>query len=107
MNYRITARRALSQTLAFIFLLSSFVPAFAQHRRRAQRTTATTASTQRAIQHQPLEGTKHVRPPRTFDVLNYTIRTRFDVPNHVVIGDETGTLKPLAGGFKSFDLDAS
>jgi aminopeptidase N len=104
MNYRITARRALLLTLAFIFLLSSFVPAFAQHRKRAQRTTA---STQRAIQHQPLEGTKHVRPPRTFDILNYTIRTRFDVPNQTVIGDEIVTLKPLAGGFKSFDLDAS
>jgi aminopeptidase N len=105
MNYRTTARRALSQTLAFIFLFSSFAPAFAQNRRRHR--TAATISTERVIQHQPLEGTKHVRAPRTYDVLNYTIRTRFDVPNRAVLGDETVTLKPLAGGFRSFDLDAS
>jgi aminopeptidase N len=105
MIYRTIARRALFQTLALIFLLSSFAPAFAQHKRRAQRKT--TSATEKATQHQPLEGTKHVRPPRTFDVLNYTIRTRFDVPNRAVTGDETVTLRPLASGFKSFDLDAS
>src|SRR3954468_10989544 len=105
MIYRTIARRALFQTLALIFLLSSFAPAFAQHKSRAQRKT--TSATEKATQHQPLEGTKHVRPPRTFDVLNYTIRTRFDVPNRAVTGDETVTLRPLASGFKSFDLDAS
>jgi aminopeptidase N len=40
-------------------------------------------------------------------VLGYTIRTRFDVPQKTVIGDETVTLKPLAAGLKSFELDAS
>jgi aminopeptidase N len=105
MNYRTTAaRRALSQTLALIFLLSTFAPAFAQTRRRHRTTTATSTG---AIQHQPLEGTKHVRAPRTYDVVNYTIRTRFDVPNRAVLGDETVTIKPLTGGFQSFDLDAS
>ncbi|HYJ46835.1 MAG TPA: M1 family metallopeptidase [Pyrinomonadaceae bacterium] len=78
--------------------------ALAQQRRTAQRSNSPAV---RAPQHQPLEGTKHLRQPRTFDVLNYTIRTRFDVPERTVIGDETVTLKPLAGGFRSFDLDAS
>ena len=105
MNYRTTARRALSHILALLFLLSSFSPAFTQNRRR-QRATAN-VSTERAIERRPLEGPEHVRAPRAYDVLNYTIRTRFDFPNRVVLGDETVTLKPLAGGLRSFDLDAS
>ncbi|HEV7842480.1 MAG TPA: M1 family metallopeptidase [Pyrinomonadaceae bacterium] len=56
--------------------------------------------------HPPLEGTTHPRPPRVYDVLNYTIRTRFDVPNKTVIGDETVTLKPLLADFKTLELDA-
>lgn len=54
-----------------------------------------------------MEGTFHTRPPRTFDAQHYSIRTRFDVPNKTVIGDETVTLKPLAANFNSFTLDAA
>ena len=53
-----------------------------------------------------LPGTTHLRPARTYDVLNYTIRTRFDVPNKAVIGDETVTLKPLLANFTTLNLDA-
>ena len=105
MNSRTIARRSLISTLVLILFLSSLTPlSFAQHRRTVSRHTA---PAQKSIPRQQLEGTKHERPPRTYDVLNYTIRTRFDVPNKAVIGDETVTLKPLASGFKSFDLDAS
>jgi aminopeptidase N len=100
-----TRHNALSCALIFIFILTGLAPAsFAQHRRTSPRKTP---PVQKAIPRQQLEGPKHERPPRTFDVLNYTIRTRFDAPNRTVIGDETVTLKPLATGFKSFDLDAS
>jgi aminopeptidase N len=57
-------------------------------------------------QRPQLQGTTHLRPARTFDVLNYTIRTRFDVPNKTVIGDETVTFKPLLADFRTLDLDA-
>lgn len=105
MNSRTIARHTLTSTLALIFVLSGFTPlSFAQHRRTVARQTA---PVQKSIPRQQLEGTKHERPPRTYDVLNYTIHTRFDVPNKTVIGDETVSLKPLASGFKAFDLDAS
>jgi hypothetical protein len=106
MNCRTTARRSLVNALAFVLFLSGLAPAsFAQRRRTSPRTTTTV---QKPAPSRPqLEGTKHERPIRTFDVLNYTIRTRFDAPNKTVLGDETVTLKPLADGFNSFDLDAS
>jgi aminopeptidase N len=44
---------------------------------------------------------------RTYDVLHYVIRTRFNVPDKTVIGDETIILKPLSEGFTSLALDAS
>jgi aminopeptidase N len=50
---------------------------------------------------------KRERPARTYDVLHYTISTRFDVPAKTVMGDEMVSLKPLASDFKSFALDAS
>jgi aminopeptidase N len=106
MNFRTTARRSLVNALAFVLILLGLTPAsFAQHRNRPTPRIAPTA--QKPAPHPQLEGTKHERPARTFDVLNYTIRTRFDVPNKTILGDETVTLKPLASGFKSFDLDAS
>jgi aminopeptidase N len=105
MNSRTTRQYLLAKALIFVFILTSISPAaFAQHRRTAVRKPSVA---QLAVPRQQLEGPKHERPPRTFDVLNYTIRTRFDAPNRTVIGDETVTLKPLASGFKSFDLDAS
>src|SRR2546423_4753144 len=98
-------RRLIAWTLAASFILSGFIPvSFAQ--RRARRTT-TAAATRATSQYRRLEGTAHPRPPRTFDVLNYTIRTRFDAPGKTVFGDETVTLKPLAASFRSFTLDAS
>jgi aminopeptidase N len=69
------------------------------------QTPAPTATPQQS--HGRLEGTVHTRPPRTFDAQHYLIRTRFDVPNKTVIGDETMTLKPLAANFNSFTLDAA
>jgi aminopeptidase N len=54
-----------------------------------------------------MRGTEHKRPQRTYDVQHYIIRTRFDVPNKTVYGDTTVTLRPLAPGFQTFDLDAT
>jgi aminopeptidase N len=105
MKSRTTRRRSLANALAFALILSGLAPAlFAQHRKSSPRTTP---AAQKPAPRPQLEGTKHERPPRTFDVLNYTIRTRFDAPNKAVLGDETVTLKPLSSGLKSFDLDAS
>src|SRR5918997_2404817 len=99
------ARRLLSCVLVFIIALSISTPlAFAQQRRAK---TPSSFPSQRSITRKLPQGTKRVRPPRTYDVLHYTIRTRFDVPNKIVIGDETVTLKPLAANFKLFELDAS
>jgi aminopeptidase N len=44
---------------------------------------------------------------RTYDVIHYIIRTRFDVPRKTVIGEVDIKLKPLFSGFKTFELDAS
>jgi aminopeptidase N len=43
---------------------------------------------------------------RTYDVQHYIIRTKFDRPEKMVIGDTTVQLKPLADGFNTFFLDA-
>ncbi len=42
----------------------------------------------------------------TYDVQHYTIRASFDRAKKQVFGDTTVSLKPLAGGFREFDLDA-
>ncbi|MDT4898682.1 MAG: aminopeptidase [Acidobacteriota bacterium] len=105
MTIRTIARRLFVSTIAFIFVFSSSAPASLAQRRRAR--TRATVPLQRAASHHLPPGTKHQRPPRTYDVLHYTIATRFDVPNKTVIGEETVTLKPLSSGFKSFELDAS
>ncbi|HYG81215.1 MAG TPA: M1 family aminopeptidase [Pyrinomonadaceae bacterium] len=102
---RNTARRLLASAIAFTFVLSALAPAtLAQRRRTRARATASPAS--RFPRNLPA-GTRRVRPPRTYDVQHYVIRTRFDVPNKTVMGDTTVVLKPLAAGFSSFDLDAS
>jgi aminopeptidase N len=104
MTIRTTARRLFVHTIAFIFIFSNAAPvSLAQRRAR----TRATAPSQRATPYKLPPGTKHQRPSRTYDVLHYTIATRFDVPNKTVIGEETLTLKPLSSGFKSFELDAS
>ncbi len=46
------------------------------------------------------------RYARTYDVQHYVIRTKFDVPRKTLDGQVTISLKPLANGFKSFELDA-
>jgi aminopeptidase N len=102
---RNTARRLLASVIAFTFVLSALAPATQAQRHRARSGTAV-SSESRFPRILPA-GTKRVRPPRTYDVQHYIIRTRFDVPNKTVIGDTTVVLKPLAAGFNSFDLDAS
>jgi len=105
MGFRTISRRSLVSALAFFIFLAGVGPQSHGQRRRASARVGTRA--QQAIPRQQLEGTPHERPARTYDVLNYTIRTQFDVPNRTVIGDVTVTLKPLAAGLASFDLDAS
>jgi aminopeptidase N len=75
-----------------------------QHRRTKPRAAV---PAQRSSSHKLPPWTKQERPKRTYDVLHYTIATRFDVSQKTVIGDETVMLKPLSPGFKSFELDAS
>jgi aminopeptidase N len=100
-----STRRLFSSVLVFIVALSISTPLALGQRRRVK--TQSSFPSQRSIARKLPPGTKRVRPPRTYDVLHYTIRTRFDVPNKIVIGDETVMLKPLATNFKSFELDAS
>ncbi|HEX8493207.1 MAG TPA: M1 family aminopeptidase [Pyrinomonadaceae bacterium] len=87
-------------------LIISFVAANAPAQTRKRRATARPRIQILQPQRPQLPGTTHLRPARTYDVLNYTIRTRFDVPNKTVIGDETVMFKPLLADFKTFDLDA-
>ena len=94
-------RRVLSSIIAFIVILSATAPATLSQRRRVRKPASVSAT------HKLPPWTKQERPARTYDVLHYTIKTRFDVPGKTVVGDETITLKPLASGFKSFELDAS
>jgi aminopeptidase N len=103
MVQQIVARRVIALAFAALFILSSFDPASL-----AQSSAGTEhAASAKVSAYKQLEGTTHTRAPRTYDILNYTIRTRFDVPGKTVNGDETVTLKPLAGGFQTFTLDAS
>jgi aminopeptidase N len=43
---------------------------------------------------------------RTFDVQNYSIKTKFDEKNRTVFGDTMVTLKPLKSAFNLLELDA-
>lgn len=99
----INRRIIIALTLAAVFMLSGLrVSSPAQSRERVVG-----AETPSVARYKQLEGTTHPRPPRTFDVLNYTIRTQFDVADKAVIGDVTVTLKPLVAGLRSLALDAS
>jgi aminopeptidase N len=102
---RAKIHRLLAATLFFIFSLSIIVPPASAQRRRVK--PRATAPAQRMPAHRLPPWTKQERPPRTFDVLHYTIATRFNVPGKTVIGDEKVSLKPLASNFKSFELDAA
>jgi aminopeptidase N len=105
------SRRSLVLLLCLCFAANSFASSsgFASSSlpRRDSTRPASTTPAQTALPRKQLEGPLQQPPARTFDVLHYLIRTRFDAPNRTVIGDETITLKPLSAGFSSFALDAS
>jgi aminopeptidase N len=102
---QIMKTRLLAATLAAALIISGFSSsALAQ---RSRRRAVSTPIQRLPTAYPQLPGTTHPRPPRTYDVQHYIIRTRFDVPNKTVIGDETVTLKPLLADFKSFELDAA
>jgi aminopeptidase N len=98
-------RRSFIITLAFIFILSSAAQVTFGQRRRVKPRASVPA--RNLPLHKLPPWTKQERPARTYDVLHYIISTRFNVPGKTVVGDETVSLKPLASGFKSFELDAS
>jgi aminopeptidase N len=102
---RNNTRHLLASAIVFIFILSTTAPVTLSQRQRVKKQASVTK--QKAVTHQLPPWTKQERPARTYDVLHYTIKTRFDVPGKMVAGDETIALKPLASGFKSFELDAS
>ena len=105
MSLRNPVRRSVVSAFLLFFLVVGIGPPSQGQRRGAGARVGPREP--KAIPRRQLEGPLHERPARTYDILNYTIRTRFDVPNRTVIGDETVRLKPLASGFSSFDLDAS
>lgn len=76
--------RACAQTLAAICLLFLLLSAISAQQNNSTRRFA-----------------------RTYDALHYVIRTSFDVPRKTVNGHVELTLKPLASGFKSIELDAA
>ncbi|HEY0405019.1 MAG TPA: hypothetical protein VGC89_04785, partial [Pyrinomonadaceae bacterium] len=89
--------RVLTAFIAVALVIAGLAPGVeAQRRKRRASINALVVKT-----HPEPHGTRHPRPPRDYDVLNYTIRTRFDVANKTVIGDETVTLKPLAADFRT------
>lgn len=99
-----TRRHSLLAIVLLASIISSAaLPSFAQQSKKAAPKKIKTSAPQRRER----TGTVHTRPPRTFDVLNYTLRTRFDVPNKAVIGDEVVTFKPLHADFKTLTLDAA
>jgi aminopeptidase N len=105
MIFRIITRRWLAATLTFIFILTATAPSTLAQRRRVKPRASVPA--EKSPPHKLPPWTKQERPARTYDVLHYTISTRFNVPAKTVMGDETISLKPLANGFKTFELDAS
>jgi aminopeptidase N len=105
MIYRSTARRLPILTITLVLAFSGFT--FSSSAKGRNLSLHSTHQAQNLTAANLRRSLKRSRPQRTFDVLNYTIRTRFDVPNKTVIGDEIITLKPLSAGFKSFELDAS
>src|SRR5215210_1772558 len=105
MFLRTFSRRILLLSFSACFLLNTFAVSSSAHRR--ERPNVSKATAQTVLPRKRLEGPANLPPARTYDVLHYLIRTRFDVPNKTVIGDETITLKPLASRFNSFALDAA
>src|SRR6185437_1609660 len=71
------------------------------------------ASTARARVAEPdarVFGNPHVwhwAPSRTYHVVNYELKLRFDEPKGEVFGDEVVTLRPFKPHFQKFYLDSS
>jgi aminopeptidase N len=107
MFFRAISRRVLLFSLSACFIVEGFAASSptAQAGTRAGITPPSQAQT--VSPRRQLEGPTHLPPVRTYDVLHHLIRTRFEVADKTVIGDETITLKPLNEGFSSFALDAS
>ncbi|HVG32604.1 MAG TPA: M1 family metallopeptidase [Pyrinomonadaceae bacterium] len=105
MFLRAISRRILLSSLTICLILNGFAASASQARTRPK--TFSGAEAQSLSPRRRLEGPVHVPPVRTYDVLHYVIRTRFNVPDKTVIGDETIILKPLSEGFNSLALDAS
>ena len=100
------SRRLILLSLTACSLLNTYaISSSAQGRQ--ELSAVSKAGAQTVLPRRRLEGPVNLPPKRTYDVLHYLIRTRFDVQGKTVIGDETITLKPLAAGFNSFALDAS
>ncbi|MDX6694247.1 MAG: aminopeptidase [Blastocatellia bacterium] len=94
--------RLLTTLVAVALLIAGLAPTAEAQRRKRRAAIAMPV-----VKKYPTpQGAPHPRPPRSYDVLNYTIRTRFEESNKTVIGDETVTLKPLAADFKTLVLDA-
>lgn len=97
------SKRILCRTLSFTLSLSllvcdlgaSVISTYAAH--AGVHDSTTSRQTTSAPRHRG----------RTYDVLHYVIRTRFDVPNKTLIGEVDVTLKPLFNGFNGFALDAA
>lgn len=101
MFFRRDARRIILYVLCLAILAGNI---------RGSAPAPTTTDAARLVtpdSHNRMLGPPHPRPPRTYDVQHYTIRSRFDTANRTLIGDEIVELKPLTAGFKSFDLDAA
>jgi aminopeptidase N len=107
MSFRTISRALLLLSLSACFINPCLAaPSPVRHSQR-RRPAISTSAAQTLSLRKRLEGPVNFPPARTYDVLHYLIRTRFDVPGKTVIGDETITLKPLAAGFNSFALDAA
>jgi aminopeptidase N len=92
-----------ASALIFLLLLTCFsASSIAQRPARRRQIAPAVPSPRRQLQ-----GPTHPRPPRAYDVLHYTLHTRFDFASKAVIGDETVTIKPLVPNLKVVELDAS
>lgn len=104
MLLQIIKTRLLAAVVAASLIISAFAPN-AEAQRRKHRAQGRPIPILTPVRPR-LEGTTHPRPPRSFDILNYTLRTRFDTQSKSVIGDETVTLKPIVADFNTLMLDA-
>jgi aminopeptidase N len=107
MFLRAISRRILLSSLTIGLVINGLTASASQAQAGTRPRTFSTGEAQALAPRRRLEGPAHVPPVRTYDVLHYLIRTRFNVLDKTVIGDETITLKPLLEGFTSLALDAS